>query len=173
MKKLVLFLSIVSSLVFISSCAKKGCTDKSAPNYNSSATKDDGSCTDLTTNIVGTYSGSVQDSTTNGGGASITYPSQTVIVTKIDDSHVSVASSSGSVLNAFTATVSQAPNGYWLVIASQNNGTITIAGAPTDAQGHNGAYVNVNGTRAFSCATTYTSPTTGYTVLEYFVGVHQ
>ena len=43
MKKVILFFA-VASLVAVTSCKKKGCTDPTAINYNSEAEKDDGTC---------------------------------------------------------------------------------------------------------------------------------
>ena len=43
MKKTILFFA-VASLVAVTSCKKKGCTDPTAINYNSEAEKDDGTC---------------------------------------------------------------------------------------------------------------------------------
>ncbi len=44
MKKLISPLLIVSPMVLLSGCAKKGCTDSCGYNYNAEATKDDGTC---------------------------------------------------------------------------------------------------------------------------------
>ena len=45
MKNIFYFLCIILISLLMFSCAKEGCTDPDAENYNSSATKSDGSCT--------------------------------------------------------------------------------------------------------------------------------
>ena len=61
MKNTIYFLSFlfISSLMF--SCAKEGCTDPDAENYNSSADKSDGSCT-YQGSVVFWYSEATSDS---------------------------------------------------------------------------------------------------------------
>ena len=44
MKKTLLSSAILSSLLFVSSCTKKGCIDSTAKNYNSKANSSDNSC---------------------------------------------------------------------------------------------------------------------------------
>ena len=62
MKKFFFFAAIAATFcISISSCAKKGCTNSNAHNYDHSAKSDDGSCTDLTTAIVGNYVGNLID----------------------------------------------------------------------------------------------------------------
>lgn len=66
------FAMLLALPMFFASCAKKGCTDKNAANYESGATRDDGTCT---------YKGSVvfwYDKTCSGllaldGTTSLTY----------------------------------------------------------------------------------------------------
>ena len=44
MKHVITVVMIAALSVALSSCARKGCTDENATNYDSKATKDDGSC---------------------------------------------------------------------------------------------------------------------------------
>lgn len=44
MKKSLIVIALASPVLFFSSCAKEGCTDKIASNYNKDAKKDDGTC---------------------------------------------------------------------------------------------------------------------------------
>lgn len=60
----------IGSLLLISSCKKKGCTDENALNYNAEAKKDDGSCTLL--NIPTTYT-----FTDEAGNNTVSYQGQT------------------------------------------------------------------------------------------------
>ena len=73
MKK-VFYLSLVcfGLTVFISSCAKKGCTNPNATNFDSSAKSDDGSCT-YKGKIVFWYDQTTSNSLVTGGSTSLTY----------------------------------------------------------------------------------------------------
>ena len=103
MKKLFFVLTVSVALFQLSSCAKKqGCTDPTAPNYNSDAEKDNGSCIDLTENIVGTYEGNIADSLVVD--ESSTETAEIYEVTKIDNSHIKLTSASGD-FPEFTAEV--------------------------------------------------------------------
>lgn len=165
----VLFIALIS----ISSCAKKGCTDASAPNYNSSATKDDGSCTDVPTSsgILGIYDGAIVDSIPNTG--STVNNNQQIQITKIDDSHVQVSSYNGGTLYNFTASVSSTTNGtYVLLIPSQTSTGTTLTGYPElsgAGQTINGAFIP--STKQFTSITTFASG--GNTFVEFYVGTHQ
>ena len=59
MKRLLVF---VFAVTLLGSCGKKGCTDPVADNYNSDATKDDGSCE---------YSDTTGNSNTGSGGTPV------------------------------------------------------------------------------------------------------
>lgn len=66
---LFLFLSVSFAL---SSCAKKGCTDKNAANYESGATRDDGTCT-YKGSVVFWYDAACSASLGADGATSLTY----------------------------------------------------------------------------------------------------
>lgn len=53
--KIVSLLLVFASILTLSSCNRKGCTDELAENYESKAKKDDGSCTFARTKFLGTY----------------------------------------------------------------------------------------------------------------------
>ena len=63
MKKTILFFA-VASLVAVTSCKKKGCTDPTAINYDSEAEKDDGSCVDAPDETTVTVASNITSNTT-------------------------------------------------------------------------------------------------------------
>tara|TARA_B100000524_G_scaffold230605_1_gene122313 strand:+ start:2307 stop:3527 length:1221 start_codon:yes stop_codon:yes gene_type:complete len=63
MKKTILFFA-VASLVAVTSCKKKGCTDPTAINYDSEAEKDDGSCVDAPDETTVTVASNITTNTT-------------------------------------------------------------------------------------------------------------
>lgn len=172
MKKIITFGLLFVTLITINSCAKnKGCTDSSAPNFNSTAQEDDGSCKDIPTQsgILGIYTGSIQDST-SAGSAVIT--GQQISITKIDDSHIQVSSYNGGQLYNFTAQISVGASGYLLSIPAQNSDGTPLAGSPLATSGgsiYNGSFLP--STNQFASATTF--DVSGNTFIEYYVGTHQ
>ena len=128
MKKLITISLMAIALLGINSCAKKGCTDKSAPNYDPPAKSDDGTCKDLTASIVGSYNGAYEDSTIDGSLPTLNSANVPITITKVDDSHIQVISPSGSGFDAtFTASVSLLANGnYHFSVPAQTVGGLTI-----------------------------------------------
>jgi hypothetical protein len=124
MKK-IFFIGAISTLLLsgLSSCYKT-CEDPFAPNYTL-----EGSCIDLTAGIVGNYTGAFSDSIV---GLHNSTNAITIQITKVDASHVAVASSGTAAFTGFTATVSSSSNGYYLTVPSQTatNG-LAVAGAGT------------------------------------------
>jgi len=111
-----MFIFGVSSL---QSCAKKGCTDPTADNYDADAEKDDDSCTDPRPKFVGNYN------VTEPG--SVTY-SMTISNSSTSDRGIIVSTNFGFPgVAAFNlnATVSQAT----MTIASQTAAGATIQGS--------------------------------------------
>lgn len=170
MKKLTLLSLLAIATLVISSCGKKGCTDPHAPNYNSSATKDDGTCTDLTAGIIGSYVGTVQDSTY--GGYTDSAAAQTITITKIDDAHIQVSPSNGSAVVPFTASLQAFANGDLIFIPNQTYQGLNISGIPivsSNGNASNGAY---NSTlRQFASAIQINNG--GVLSAEVFSGVRQ
>ena len=72
MKNFALFLIAAVSILTISSCAKKGCTDVSALNFDVKATSDDGSCAFLVDNFVGIWAAKDTTVTRPFGSSTIT-----------------------------------------------------------------------------------------------------
>lgn len=166
MKPLIYFTLSLSLIVLISSCEKKGCTNQSAPNYDPTAQKDDGSCTDLTSSLIGNYSGAYTDSTIGGGNPTLNNSNETISVTKVDDSHIQITDiSSTPLLPTMNATVSLLSTGnYSLTVASQTSptGGVSIVTYGTPA----GTYSP--GTKQFAIAVI-----TSGTDIEGFIGIHQ
>jgi hypothetical protein len=121
MKNMV-FTGIVATflLLGIGSC-EKTCEDPFAVNYTLN-----GSCIDLTSSIVGTYNGSLQDSVV--GTHSSTINNVSIQITKIDDSHVQLTSGTSQFVS-FTALVSQSNNGFYLTLPTQTTNGLAVYGA--------------------------------------------
>jgi hypothetical protein len=127
--------------------------------------------TDNTSSIVGTYVGTIVDT---AQGNSTTYTNQTITVTKVDNSHVSITSA-GSNYDGFSASVSDASGYIILSIPSQTSTQgsniqglpFTIAGTSVSVTG--GAY-----TKSSRKLNTYTvSNDGGLSTLEAFEGTKQ
>lgn len=86
-----------------------------------------GACIDLTAAITGTYNGQIQDSVVLSHSITSTISIQ---LTKMDDSHVIVTSSTNSYIGD-TATVSSSPNGYYLTVPAQTDNGVAVSGAGT------------------------------------------
>jgi hypothetical protein len=169
MKKMFLYTAyavLLTSLISISSCAKKGCTDQSAPNYDPTAKSDDGSCTDLTASIVGTYTGAYTDSTIGGGSPTINNSPEQISITKVSDSQIQITDVSATpLLPTFKASVSLLSNGnYSFTVSNQTSptGNVSIVTYNSPA----GAYSPT--TKQFTIAIISSG-----TDIEGFVGTHQ
>ena len=160
MKKIITAVLVSLVLLTIGSCTKNTCTDASAPNYAASAP-----CTDLTSGLTGTYSGTFQDSLV--GSPSTLTGSQTVVVTRIDDSHIQFTPSNSQFF-PFTASISSA--GYLLTISSGTYQGLPYTGASlvTVAGTANGAYSQSNR----QIATAININNGGVIETEYFLGSH-
>lgn len=120
MKKYPVFMAIIAAfLIFSQSCKK-----------------DQGP--DLTEGIVGSYNGTVEDSVV--GVNKLTYNNQTIVITKVDNSHVRV-SANGTMSDYFEyeAELIESSTGVVLTIATQQSGGSSIEGLPV---------TTVNGTTA-------------------------
>ena len=171
MKNIITAVLLFTALIAIQSCAKKGCTNATAPNYNSSATADDGSCMDVPTSsgILGLYTGYIQDST--GSGSNIA-ANQQANITKIDDSHILVSSYAGGQLYDYTATITSLGNGnYSLTIPSQSSYGTTLSGSFISGNGSAANGYFIPSTKQFTSATTFTE--NGNLFIEYYVATHQ
>ena len=170
MKKIFLSTAFAVALTFsISSCSKEteGCTDSSASNYDENATSDDGSCIDLTTDLVGTYNGAVVDSTVNG--TSVTFNSEQITVSKVDNGRIKVSPANGGVLTEFTASIEKVNGAYLITIPSQTSGNYTLAGLIISGSTANGSYNPA--TNVFGTVTTITDG--NETTIEGFQGQKQ
>jgi hypothetical protein len=169
MKKLLTLGLLITTLLGINSCAEKGCTDKSAPNYNPSAKSDNGTCTDLTANIVGAYNGAYLDSTIDGSLPTLYNSAAQITVTKIDDSHVQIVTAGGVDFTVnFTASISLLTNGnYLLQVPAQTSGGYAIAPYNLTVSGFtaSGAYTT-------AARSLYIGEITTGTDIEEFQGTH-
>ena len=127
-KTRILFALSAILLLGISSCGKGGCTDKNAFNYNSSATKDDGTCISIGTEMTGVYSGTLFDSVSNGAGN--TYSNYQYTVVKLSDNSIQLFPPTNAIsgVNFKAGITSQGNSVFSLSIAPQSYGTDTIIG---------------------------------------------
>ena len=159
MKK-IFFIGAVSALLLsgLSGCYKNTCEDPFAPNYTL-----EGTCIDQTVGIVGTYTGTFSDSIV---GLHNSNSAITIQITKVDASHVAIASSGTAAFTGYTATVSSSSTGYYLTVPSQSAGNgLTVVGAGTYfGNAADGVY-----TTAGRQLTIYTLAGTQY---QGFIGTH-
>ena len=101
-----------------SSCSNV-CQDPHSINFNQA-----GGCIDLTGGAIGTYSGTLQDSSASGAA----YYTVVIKIAKINNSNVSVQllSPAGTPFTPFTAVVSTNTVGYYLAV---NTDSATVTGA--------------------------------------------
>lgn len=86
MSKIFFLFSVLSILMMASSCKKPGCMDKDALNYDSKATKDDGSCVYVSDKYVGNYS--ITDTLFHPSGD--TYRTSSISIEKIDANKINI-----------------------------------------------------------------------------------
>ena len=123
---------------------------------------------DLTTGIVGTYLGGIEDTT--AGTPSTSATGLTLTVTKIDNTHIQVTPPSGYI--PFTATLTSATNGLYIQTSAGVYGGYPYVGS----QFINNLTAPVNGAYAQSTNQfTYSllQIINGVYVYEVFVGTHQ
>lgn len=127
MKKTI-FLLCATALLLVSSCKKEETTP------------------DLTTDLVGTYVGSV-----NLGGA--VTPNQSVTVTKLTDTRIQISPTNTAASSTFYADLTAETGGVKLTVINQaaNGGTIrgNTSLIPTDASA-NGAYQSSDKSLSYS-----------------------
>lgn len=153
-KQITLFtmMAITASLFFISSCSKKETV-----------------VTDLTTNIVGTYSGRLID--TNTTPFTIIDFASTVTLTKIDDTHVKVNSGTGF---SFSASIAIGNPLIYLYITQQTAGSISFEGNQQgmfDGKPYSGLYYLSNGKLNYYLD--YDDSASGYSGYQSFSGTKQ
>ena len=122
MKNIFIALISIISLGLLGGCYKT-CEEPFAPNYTM-----EGSCIDLTVNLIGNYNGQLVDSIV---GLHSTTSSATLQITKVDDGHVNIASSTATSFITYQAAVSSSANGYYLAIPAQTSSGLTVSGAGT------------------------------------------
>lgn len=122
MKKYPIFLALCATLFF----------------FTQSCKKDDDAGPDITQEIVGTYTGEIQDSLE--GISNTSHPSEQITITKVDNAGVRVTSSLGSFLS-FNAALTESSTGVVLTVASQQSGSKTIEGVEI-TETYCGSYTN-------------------------------
>lgn len=122
--------------------------------------------TDLTVNLIGTYSGAFVDSS-----AGVNYDSlnEAITITKIDNSHIQVSQVNNSII-PFTASLTATSNGVTLNIPQQSINGVNIVGNPNYNSDPtvNGAYLTSSRTFASSVFVSYN----GTTLVQTYVGSH-
>lgn len=167
MKKVILFAVVTVFVLAYSSC-KKTCDDASAPNYNQT-----GTCTDLTTALSGSYSGSFLDSipTNNNQNGGNTTGQATITITKVDDSHVQITAPGLNWFQTVNATVTTASNGFALTVQSTNTNNVVTNGAGTYFNLPNDGVYNTT-TNQFGITALITNTNSNTSFYEVFLGTH-
>ncbi len=113
----------IGGLATFSGCAKKGCTDDTADNYDADATEDDGTCIPARDKFLGTYSLSGTVACPVSGNGTIN-PTATTVSTNSGGA-LKITINLGSL--PLAATV----NGSTLTIDNQTTGGFTYTGTGT------------------------------------------
>jgi hypothetical protein len=111
------------------------CQDPHSINFNQA-----GKCIDVTGDAIGTYSGTLQDSSASGAA----YYNVVIKISKVNNTNVSVQllSPAGTPFTPFTAAVSTNSVGYYLAVNS-DSATVTGAAAAYGSQA-DGVYFSYN-----------------------------
>lgn len=109
-----------------------------------SCKKDEGP--DLTTSIVGTYTGTINDSVVNTSNT--VHANETVTISKVDNSHVKVTSSYSLFLD-YEAELIESSTGVVLTIPSQQSNGETISGYEISYNGETASGSYNSSTKAF------------------------